>query len=1025
MQTTMKKLFTLFVTIMAMVVVSCNRYDDTEIWDRINNHEQRIAALEEVCKQLNTNVCSLQTLVEALQSNDYVTSVIPVVKDGETIGYTITFTKSQPITIYHGVDGVDGVDGTDGKDGENGRDGADGYTPQIGVRQDEDNIYYWTIDGEWLLDEAGNRVKAVGVDGSDGSDGTDGKDGANGESGKDGANGADGITPQFKIEAEYWYVSYDGGVTWTMLGRATGEKGDKGDKGDVGLIGDSMFSDVDYSNSDYVVFTLSNGVEIKLPTWYAFEQLQILCNQMNANISALQTIVEALQSNDYVESVTPIVEDGREIGYIVRFTKSGAVTIYHGVDGSDGADGVSGEDGHTPAIGVRKDADGEYYWVVDGEWLLDDAGNRIRAVGTDGADGSVGADGSTPRLKIESGYWYISYDDGKTWSEAGRATGADGTDGDSLFASVTEDAESVYFTLVDGSVIAIRKYSSAQRIDISVSTTDDLACYAGASVEIGYTIIGGDEQNNIECFGNGGWDAAIIKRSSSDGRIRVTAPEHGSTGKVVVLATSGAGGVVMKSLHFDEGVLTDILESYSMGWEASTLAVTLRTNLSYEVHIHGDAARWLTVADTRAEIRTDTLLFSASENDSEMSRTAIVELQSLCGDVVERFEVVQDAQPSAEPIVVGDVSVEFKALGYYSCVEVGEYPDFAQYALLAGSAVLPIEVTFSAEEHGEFVWDVVDSTYSIAPWTDNECVEYLLWYKDLYGAQASTFASRVVEFGHSYELVAIVFDTNGVCSRACRMAVEVKESECGDAADFVAWWRACTGTDDEEDDKPVEPAPLDTPVVSCEVLGNSVTVHWQRVDGAVDYTVTLNGGSSMSVSGNSVVYDELEYSTTYSVSVVANPVDTTTHCASKAGVAQFTTEQDPSGVPAGYIELASCSYVGDYNDAGIAEEFVLRSTDGQNVLYFNVPVALADANYIHTGNYTIGNIGHANYTFNMNKLSGVTIINGIEYPTGVASSSASTMSVVSEGKGGIHEISLTIHISGSTYNYYFKGVISK
>lgn len=1024
----MKRLFTLTVAIVAMVVASCNRYDDTEIWERINDHEQRIAKLEEVCKQLNTNVDALHTLIEALQGNDYITSVTPVFKEGVTVGYTITFTKSEPITIYHGEDGADGKDGKDGengKDGTNGRDGEDGYTPQIGVREDEDGTYYWTIDGEWLLDEAGNRVKAVGVDGRDGSDGTNGKDGADGESG---ADGSDGITPLFKIEEEHWYVSYDGGATWTLLGRATGDKGDKGDKGDVGLIGDSMFADVDYSHSDYVVFTLSNGVEIKLPTWYAFEQLQILCNQMNANISALQTIVEALQGNDYVESVTPIVEDGREIGYIVRFTKSGAVTIYHGVDGNDGADGSSGADGHTPTIGVRKDADGTYYWVVDGEWLLDDAGNRIKAVGTDGEDGSAGADGTTPRLKIEAGYWYISYDDGKTWSEVGKATGADGADGDSLFMSVTEDTESVYFTLADGSVITIRKYSAAQHIDISFSTADNIACYAGASVEIDYTIIGGDEQNSIECFGNGGWDATITKRSSSEGRIKVTAPERSTTGRVVVLATSGAGGVVMKSLHFDEGVLADILESYSVGWEASTLAVTLRTNLNYEVHILGDAARWLYVANTRAEIRTDTLMFSASENDSEMSRTAIVELHSLCGDVLQRFEVVQDAHPAAEPEVVGDVTIEFKALDYYSCVEVGEHPNFAQYTSLADSAVLPIEVTFSAEEHGEFLWDVVDSTYSTAPWTDRECVEYLLWYKDIYGAQSSTFAWRVVEFGHSYELVAIVFDTKGVCSRVCRKGVEIKESECGDAADFIAWWRACTGNDDDgndddDEEQPAEPTPLDTPVVSCKVVGNSATVSWHEVEGAVDYTVSLNGNYNKSISDNSIVFNDLEYSTTYSVSVVANPADTTTHYASKAGVAQFTTEQDPAGVPAGYIELASCSYVGDYNDAGIAEEFVLRSTDGQNVLYFNVPVALADANYIHTGNYTIGNIGHANYTFNMSKLSGVTIINGIEYTTGIASSSASTMSVVSEGKGGIHEIALTIHISGSTYNYYFKGVI--
>ena len=88
---------------------------------------------------MNTDISSLQTLVEAIQGYDYVTGVTPVTQDGKEIGYTITFTKrSAPITIYHGADGQDGAPGEDGQDG---------YTPQIGVKQDTDGVYYWTLDG--------------------------------------------------------------------------------------------------------------------------------------------------------------------------------------------------------------------------------------------------------------------------------------------------------------------------------------------------------------------------------------------------------------------------------------------------------------------------------------------------------------------------------------------------------------------------------------------------------------------------------------------------------------------------------------------------------------------------------------------------------------------------------------------------------------------------------------------------------------------------------------------------------------
>ena len=194
----MKHLFKLWIAATLLFIAGCSEsYDDSALVGRVDNLENRVAKLEELCKQMNNNISSLQTLVNALQNNDYVTGVTPVIENGKTIGYTITFAKAKPITIYHGKDGKDGQNGADGKDGVNGtdgKDGKDGYTPKIGVKQDTDGIYYWTLDGDWLLDDKGNKIKAQGTDGKDGEDG---KDGVNG------ADGKDGITPQLKIENDY------------------------------------------------------------------------------------------------------------------------------------------------------------------------------------------------------------------------------------------------------------------------------------------------------------------------------------------------------------------------------------------------------------------------------------------------------------------------------------------------------------------------------------------------------------------------------------------------------------------------------------------------------------------------------------------------------------------------------------------------------------------------------------------------------------------------------------------------------
>ena len=454
----MKQIFGYCLFAITLIIAGCSDpFDDSKIWDKLNNHENRIATLEELCRQMNTNISSLQTIVTALQNNDYVTGVAPVTKNGETIGYTITFTKSQPITIYHGENGKDGQNGT------NGADGKDGSTPVIGVKMDDDGVYYWTLNGEWLTDKNGNKIKAVGTDGKDGQDGQNGTNGNNGQNGINGADGKDGITPQLKIEEGYWFISYDNGATWTKLGKATGEDGKdgaNGTNGTNGVDGESFFQSVDTSNQEYVVFTLADGTEIQLPTWYAFEQLRTLCNQMNSNIEALQSIVAALQNNDYVTSVVPVLDNGNTIGYTINFSKSNPITIYHGKDGS------------TPVIGVKMDDDGVYYWTLNGEWLTDKNGNKIKALGTDGKDGANGANGEngtngiTPQLKIEEGYWLISYDNGATWTQLGKATGEDGAqgpqgeagiNGDSFFQSVTQDENNVYIVLADGTEITIPK----------------------------------------------------------------------------------------------------------------------------------------------------------------------------------------------------------------------------------------------------------------------------------------------------------------------------------------------------------------------------------------------------------------------------------------------------------------------------------------------------------------------------------------------------------------------------------------
>ena len=80
------------------IVASC--YDDSAIWDKLHNLEERIARWEEMCKEMNSNIAALEDIVSALQSNDYVTGVKDITEQDEKVGYTITFSKSGNINIY-------------------------------------------------------------------------------------------------------------------------------------------------------------------------------------------------------------------------------------------------------------------------------------------------------------------------------------------------------------------------------------------------------------------------------------------------------------------------------------------------------------------------------------------------------------------------------------------------------------------------------------------------------------------------------------------------------------------------------------------------------------------------------------------------------------------------------------------------------------------------------------------------------------------------------------------------------------
>lgn len=333
------------------------------------------------------------------------------------------------------------------------------------------------------------------------------------------------------------------------------------------------------------------------------DSLKTVCSSMNSNITSLQTIVQALQNNDYVTSVTPIKEGDTTIGYTISFTQSDPISIYHG---------------HSPQIGIKQQEDGLYYWTLDGEWLLDTAGKPIPS------------EGLTPLLKIENGRWLMSIDKGQSWTEMGQATG------DSFFQSVTEDANSVYLTLADGTAIALPKKT---KLSIAYNDSINVGILPGASTEVRYTLKGADSKTIVKAISQGGWIAKVTKNTDSTGVITVTAPSVLTENEILVFVYDGAQTTIMNSLNFVQGVITIVNNTYSINSASGLLKIPFQTNLNYTVSIPSQTT-WLKHSQTRA-MRNDTLILAYEANVGPV-RSAIFSIKAASGSLLRNISIIQE-----------------------------------------------------------------------------------------------------------------------------------------------------------------------------------------------------------------------------------------------------------------------------------------------------------------------------------------------------------------------------------------------
>lgn len=266
----------------------CKESDFNDLLDRQGDQRKELQELTDLCKKLNEDIYNLQVIVNTNRIGDNITH-IEELADGA--GYTISFSKSAPITIRNGkkgdtgpdgdagkdgidgTDGKDGVDGTDGKDGENGTDGKDGADGTNGT------------DGK------------DGVDGTDGKDGVDGTNGNKGEQGDPGQNPVVGIMQDPADSEYYWTIKIGSGEPYYLADndgnriKATSTVHD----GQTPQLGVKQWETSDGGDDNYYwTQKIGTGPE----TWIEADGKKIVANAKNA-VSVFEKV--DLKEPDYVE----------------------------------------------------------------------------------------------------------------------------------------------------------------------------------------------------------------------------------------------------------------------------------------------------------------------------------------------------------------------------------------------------------------------------------------------------------------------------------------------------------------------------------------------------------------------------------------------------------------------------------------------------------------------------------------------------------------------------------------------------
>ena len=413
--------------------------------------------------------------------------------------------------------------------------------------------------------------------------------------------------------------------------------------------------------------------------------LETLCAQMNEDISSMRTVISALEDGLYITDVKNVSD-----GYRIEFSDGETITIRHGRDGEDGVPGTpgaDGQDGYTPVIGVRMDTDGIYYWTLDGEWLLDDQGNKMRVTGEDGADGK---DGVTPVIGVaqdEDGIYYWTINGEWLLDENGNKVQAQylgGADSEELIEDIVVDDMGITFILSDGSELYIPLYEA---ITITFDAEDLLVMEPGSERDIHYTIESRLEDIRIEVLSSSDIRARVVPTDAFTGVINIrTGSSLDEYSKVVVFATNGEK-MLMRTIIFEEAGLEIQNEAVKqVPEEGGEISLEFLSNVETQVIIPENAQDWISLVPATKAMEYNAVTLQIEPNPGYY-RSAEVLISSVEGTLSLTYTVEQQ----------GNMGVD---------LDPDKIPNNEIWYVTLDNSLITIN-----EEHTNFGANVISNTY--------------------------------------------------------------------------------------------------------------------------------------------------------------------------------------------------------------------------------------------------------------------------------------------------------------------------